>query len=802
MRRWPVRFALFVFLVLGSAVIPAVQADPGWPGLRGPSFDGSVRDAVLFDAGAAGLAVGWKHSLGSGYSGVAVGGGRVVTMATSGEDDVLAAFDIASGEEQWRYRISEAYRGHDGSHDGPISTPLMTGGRVYGLGAWGHLFAVDAVTGKEIWSTHLVDDHGSEKPYYGFTTSPLLTDGVLVVEIGAGEGKAIAGFDPDDGKVLWTVGDDHIEYHSPIVATIGGERQVIAAGAKTLIGLEAATGKTLWSYEHQGDERAMGGMAIIPLPAGENRLLILNKVDSSTMLDISRNDDGVYAIEEVWTRNSVKSTYVIPVYHDGYIYGMSGRIFVCVDADTGELKWRSREPGDGFPTVIGDHLVIITKPGTLHVADATPEGYKELARLELFEDHSWAEVAFADGHLFARSMASVARIDPGMIETAAGETAAAAEARAITGSGFAEFLTEVEAADDKNAVIEAFLAGQESFPIIEETGAVHFVYRGEAEDVGIVGDMIGFRREDPMIRIAGTDMYYYSSRLEPDAAVTYGFIVDYEDPVADPMNPKGSDGLFGEVSWLAMPAWQAPDHLGEAELSRQGTLESIEWESEVREEPQTRKAEVYLPAGYDAAADRRYPVIYVHGGKRALEDGNFKNALDQLIGSRIEPVIAVFVLPPGEEDRGDFYPYEKYTEMIASELVPLVDENYPTIRGPMGRANVGAASAGDVALFATLSKPELFARVGIQSSMLELVDIESLIGSAEDQPVVIYMDWGTYHIRSPHEAWDRAEESRKIWAKLREAGYRPAGGEIPVGVSWECWSAQTDDLLTAVFPLR
>ena len=51
----------------------------------------------------------------------------MITMFVAGDDDVVAAFDSESGEEIWRYRISETYKGHDGSHDGPISTPLLTG---------------------------------------------------------------------------------------------------------------------------------------------------------------------------------------------------------------------------------------------------------------------------------------------------------------------------------------------------------------------------------------------------------------------------------------------------------------------------------------------------------------------------------------------------------------------------------------------------------------------------------------------------------------------------------------------------
>ena len=785
--------AVFTLVVGGSAFATE------WPGLRGPSFDGSVRDIALFEGSSAALSVGWNTALGSGYSGLAVVDGTVVTMFAASEYDVTAAFDVDSGEEKWRYRIGETYKGHDGSHDGPISTPLVTGGRVYGLGAWGHLFALDAKTGEEIWSTHLVEEHGSEKPHYGFTTSPLLAGGVLVVEIGAGEGKAVAGFNPDDGTVLWTVGDDHIEYHSPVEAVVDGERQVIAAGAKTIAGLDPATGEVLWSYEHQGDERAMGGMTIVPLHAGENRIFVMNKMDSSIMLDVSKNADGVYAVEEMWSSTSLKSSYVMPVYHDGYIYGMSGRIFVCIDATTGELVWRSREPGDGFPTIVGDHLVMITKPGTLHVAKASPEGYQEVARLDLFDEHSWSEVAYAEGSLFARSMARLARID---LDAGGAVAAPTAVAATVGGSGdFESFLSGLETADDRNAAIDAFIAGQASFPIIEATGAVHFVYRGEAEDVGIVGDMIGFRREDPMNHVDGTDFYYYSSRLEPNAAVTYGFIINYEDPIPDPLNPTPGSGLFGDVSWLAMPAWQAPDHLGEADSSRRGTMASIEWDSEVKK-GQKRKAEVYLPAGYDADGDRRYPVIYVHGGKTALEEGDFKNALDQLIGDRIEPVIAVFVLPDDENPRGDFYPYEDWAKMIVTELVPLVDQRYLTIDDPLARANVGAGGGGNVAVFTTFSQPEVFARVGSQGSTLQATDFEPIVTNADEHPFVIYMNWGTYHIRSPHEAWDRAVESRNIWTLLRERGYRPAGGEIPEGYGWMSWRCHTDDLLAALFPLR
>ncbi len=76
-----------------------------------------------------------------------------------------------------------------------------------------------------------------------------------------------------------------------------------------------------------------------------------------------------------------------------------------------------------------------------------------------------------------------------------------------------------------------------------------------------------------------------------------------------------------------------------------------------------------------------------------------------------------------------------------------------------------------------------------------------MLTSADERPMTIYMDWGTYDLRSPHEAWDMVVENRKAWDVLRDAGYRPSGGEVPEGPSWRTWRSHTAELLTALFPL-
>jgi len=766
-----------------------------WPGFRGPNGTGSVTDELV-SGNDVGLSVGWKRELGSGYSAVAVADGRAVTMFSAGEHDVIAAFDTSSGDELWRHRIAPIYRGHDGSHDGPISTPLIAGDRVFGLGPYGQLFALSVSDGAELWVEHLADDLGGKAPDYGFTTSPAIASGVLIIQLGGEGGKAIAGFDPATGEQLWTSGSDEISFQSPVVATIAGREQVLAAGKTNFYGLDAKTGKVLWTFEHEGDDRAMGGHTIVPLPTADGRVFLMNQLESSTMVQIERSGAD-FAVSEVWTTKAIKRSYVSPVYHDGHIYGMSGRTFTCIDAATGDRVWRSRAPGDGFPIVVGDHIVVITKPGSLHIASLTSAGYDELASLELFDAHSWSEPAFAGGSLFVRSMAQLARVD---IES----TAAVADAGTIwlEQTAFGQFLAEVGSAADKPARVKELLAQHPTLPIIEPDGTVHFLYHGEAEDVGLVGDVIGYRREDPMTRVDGTDLFYYSVRLEPTAAVTYGFLVDYaEEAVADPRNARPGKGLFGDVSWFAMPGFRAPDYLEEAAEASRGRLEDLTWESAAPDGASVT-AKVFLPAGYDGS-DARYPVAYVQGGDAALDGGAMKNSLDNLIDrGQVQAMIAVFVLPlEGEPRRGPEAAAAR-TKSIVDELIPKIDAGYRTMPTAAARASIGAGRAGNAAILLALDHPELFGRIGSQgASFLDNGPIESRLKSAAEAPYVLYLEWGTYHLRSPHEAWDMARSSREAWQMFRDKGYRPAGGERPEGYGWACWRAHTDALLRALFPV-
>lgn len=807
-------FATVLMAALAGALpvtgSPVAAGGVGWPGFRGPGLDGAARDAAALAAGDR-LELAWRRPLGSGYSGVSVAGGRLVTLYSDGTDDFAVALDAEGGETLWSYRIGPTYRGHDGSHDGPISTPLILDRRVFGLGPHGKLFALDLASGAELWSVDLVAELGGEAPTWGFATSPVAVGGVVVVEIGSPELGAVAGFDPVTGERLWTAGDDEVSYQSPTAMTLAagelaGRELVVAAGDRWIYGIEPASGRVVWQHEHEGDGWALGSESLVPVPAGDGRLLLTHHTDRAMLIEVAVDAAGETAVREVWKGNAIRGTYAVPVYLDGFLYGVTGRLLTCVDAASGRTAWRSRQPGDGFVTLVGERLAIVTKAGGLHLAGATPEGYRELAALDLFADGSWTPAAFADGRLYARGLGEIARVD---LADAEASTAARRPGATPPGSRLGGFLASLPEAPDRAAAIDAFLGAAGDLPIIEPPDLVHFVYRGDAEDVGLVADGIGARREEPMHRVPGTDLFIYSVRALPASRIGYHFIRDFDEPIPDPRNPRTQPGVGqpSEVSWVALPGWRSEEGAGEGEGApprRRGRLENRGFKSPTFDGA-PRRFDVYLPAGYDDG-DRRYPVLYVPGGAGALARGDLRRTLDRLMGESVEPALVVFIYEPPARSWLELVSVERdrYVTMVTRELVPAVDRAFRTVAERRARAIWGAGAGGYAALYAAFSRPELFGRAASQSAEMMTVDELALgrrIDEAGEAPLAIYLAWGSYDPRAPHENWDMVEANRALDRLLRRRGYDPAGGEVSEGPGWGAWSRRAESALKALLPL-
>ncbi|OUW17813.1 MAG: hypothetical protein CBD18_03970 [Opitutales bacterium TMED158] len=535
-----------------------------WPGWGGPAGNlVALDESVIPVEQQFKLEVAWRVPLGSGYSCVSVSNGVAVTGFSDDAFNYVGAFDAGTGTRLWQYELGPVYKGHTGSHDGPIATPLIVGDRIFILDTFGTLFAIRLQDGQELWTRDLPVEFDAYVPHYGFGSSPAYVGEVLLVQTGGPDRKSVAGFDMATGKTLWSIGSGRVEQQAPLVWEASGQRQLLAISNNRLWGIEPMSGKQLWQYEFTGTNQPIGSPTATLTPGSGNRLLFKDSSSASRLIELSEQG-GEWSIEDLWTTPHLKNTYVPSIYYDGHFFGYNTRTLCCVEEETGDLVWRSRPPGDGFPILVDGHLVIITKQGKLSIAPATSRGYEESASMQLFDGLVWSPPSYADGSLYLRSMTELARVD---IQGSTGPSLAQAEELGIIAdSRFGGFISSLDRFDDREAAIDDYMESQSEFPIIEDREMVHFVYRGTANDLAISTPIIGARFDHPMNRVAGTDFYYYSTRLESDARVSYRFSKDFSQTIVDPLNESG---------YVEMPDFVRPNHLRESDPNRRGRMEAI-----------------------------------------------------------------------------------------------------------------------------------------------------------------------------------------------------------------------------------
>lgn len=272
------RADLIVRVPLLLSILSSAASAADWPRWRGPRFDGISPETGVFSGGV-GLDLVWKRTLGSGYAGIAVVDDRLVTAFSEGTHDVVVALDADRGTELWRYEIGPTHRGHNGAEDGPLGTPTVAGGEVFVLGPEGDLFALGLADGRELWRIRIGQAVGARAPEHGFASVPLVTSGVVVVQTGGPSGRSICGFGRRTGRVLWCRDDDTVGYQSPVLATLNGVEQVIAAGNHDVLGLLPVSGEVLWKHRYRDAERVVdlvehpgdGRVVVRPPPQASHR---------------------------------------------------------------------------------------------------------------------------------------------------------------------------------------------------------------------------------------------------------------------------------------------------------------------------------------------------------------------------------------------------------------------------------------------------------------------------------------------------------------------------------------------------
>jgi outer membrane protein assembly factor BamB len=379
-----------------------------WPGFRGPNRDGrrpGVRLATDWEEHPPELL--WKQRIGPGWSSFAVVGDRLFTQQQLGDYEMVVCYHAATGEELWehkdRARFSEIVAG-----PGPRATPTFHDGKVYALGAAGRLNCLDAATGEVVWSQDIAEDSGATAPTWGFSSSPLVVQGTVIVFAGGPDGKSVVAYDAlKGGKPKWMAGKGELSYCSPQLARIDGGEQVLITTENGLTAFAPATGKVLWEHEW-----FLKGMARVVQPTlvSDSDVLLGSGFGFGTRRVRVRRDGNNWKTEPVWTTKAISPYYNDLVIHKGHIYGFDGMFFTCVKLDDGERKWRVRGYGNGQVLLLPeqDLLLVLSEKGAVALLEASPEGHRRLGQFQAIEGKTWNHPVVAHGKLFVRNGEKVA----------------------------------------------------------------------------------------------------------------------------------------------------------------------------------------------------------------------------------------------------------------------------------------------------------------------------------------------------------------------------------------------------------
>ncbi len=390
---------------------PAVDVSLDFPEYRGRNRDGIVTGPPLNrDWATNPPRCLWKQPVGGGYAQFAVAGNAAVTIEQRGDQEAVVCYDTATGIERWRHayvaRFNEAMGG-----EGPRATPTISGGEVFSLGATGRLVCLDLPTGKLRWSTYILE--GNENVRWGMSGSPLVFDNLVVVNPGAQtsskRGRAVVAVERKSGDIVWTAGDTSAGYSSPMLATLGGHRQLLLFDSVRIAAYDPARGDELWSHPWPTD---YGINVAQPLILDGDRVFISAGYGMGcAMLHVSESN-GAWAVKVVFQNVKMRCKFTSPVYYDGHIYGLDEGILACIDATTGQQKWRDGRYDHGQLLLSGDLLVVLSERGKLVLVEASPEGHRELGSIAALEGaKTWNPPALAGGRAYVRNADEMACYD-------------------------------------------------------------------------------------------------------------------------------------------------------------------------------------------------------------------------------------------------------------------------------------------------------------------------------------------------------------------------------------------------------
>jgi outer membrane protein assembly factor BamB len=342
----------------------------------------------------------WRQPIGAGWSAFAVVGGRAYTQEQREEEEAVTCYDLLTGRLLWAHSNPAHFYEWQGGH-GPRATPTVVGDRVFSIGATGILNCLDANTGKAIWSREVLKENKLENLVWGVSASPLVLEDQVVVTGANAEGPTLLAYRRTDGEPLWKSGSDKASYSSPILATLAGRRAILCVNAGSLVGSDPATGEILFKHPWADDKRPLASQPVVL--SGDRIFVSAGYGIGCALLQVQADASGKLSATQVWKSIRMKTQFNSAAERDGYLYGLDDGMLACVELATGERKWKGGRYGSGQTLLVDDLVIVQSEQGPVSLAEAKPDGFKELGRIAALSSKTWNHPTLAGRYLLVRN---------------------------------------------------------------------------------------------------------------------------------------------------------------------------------------------------------------------------------------------------------------------------------------------------------------------------------------------------------------------------------------------------------------
>ena len=391
-------------MIRSVALVPLLLA-PGlafaddWPHFRGPNLDN-----ISTEAGWSPQAlepepkIAWTRDIGIGYAAPAIVGDAVYTMGYTDGKEYVRRLDAATGDVVWTH----SYPGEKVDHlnaGGPGATPTVAGDVVYTNGREGQLYCLKTSDGSVVWEIRLPETFDVELPDWGFTTSPLLIDGMIVVDAGR-----LVALDAKTGKTVWQSDADYKPgYGTPTPFTFQGRKYLAHLNNDGVTVAALADGKeaTFFRFEVHFDSAATS-----PIVRGDTLWVSAGYADGCCVL---LKFDGT-SLTEVYRNRHIRNHFGNSILIGDHVYGVDGQTnnsrtcqLVCMEYETGKVAWKQRGVGFGSILAADGHLIYLNDKGRLSIIPVSPQEFTEASKGQVLDGQCWTAPVLANGQLYCRN---------------------------------------------------------------------------------------------------------------------------------------------------------------------------------------------------------------------------------------------------------------------------------------------------------------------------------------------------------------------------------------------------------------